>query len=730
MRLWLSEKPDQGRRLAQVLGGVGRERTHIDTPNGTVTWAFGHLLELAEPASYDPALQKWELGPLPFLPPRFERVPRSEPYAKAQLGKIGELLLGTTEVVIATDADREGELIAREILQHFRYRGAIRRLWLTALDPASIRKAIETIRPASQTLGLAQAATARSIADWCIGLNATRIVSLRARAGTRGEPLSVGRVQTPTLALVVRRDREIEQFQPSNFYELEAVVSTAAGTLRMRHAPSERMTSEPVAKRLAGATLNGQGPIRLTVSEQVRRPPLPFALSDLQAAADRELGWPASKTLKVAQDLYEAALLTYPRTDCPYLPESQSGDIPRILAAMRQDPHLTGEVDRLGVPCVHGWIWNTAKVTAHHGIIPTCSAEGLPELDAEHQALYGLVAIRFLQVLSADRVDEVTLAEVSVTALGRPVSFRARRARPTELGWSTFALELPENDGEQADDGAAWPALHDGMPACLPRVEVVTRVTTPPAYYTEGTLIADMRAIAKFVSEPALQAVLKEQAGIGTEATRADMLKTLKTRGYLLRKGRRISSTLLGQALIDDLPPILSDPALTAVWEQHMAEIEHGQATLMSFLEPVLTFVREIGESLKASEFPNLTAALKAGPRVEKAKATGRSGRKRPPVVRTSSSRPTDPMLALARDIADQVKERIPPEVLEDFALCRAWIDQRKPKRQPGPNGEVPPSDGQIKFAESLAKKRGWIVPPSARVSAKECSTFIDEARK
>lgn len=735
MRVWLAEKPDQGRRLADVLSGgrATRKPGYIETPNGVVTWAIGHLLQLADMADYDPGLKEWRLDPLPFIPQTFQHRPRTEGYALAQLNALTPLVQRASEIIIATDADREGELIARELLAHLHYRGAIRRLWLSALDPASIRKAVQSIRPGADTEGLAKAASARSAADWLVGLNATRIVSLRARVpGQRGSAISIGRVQTPTLALVVRRDRERENFKVSNFYELSAVVETSVGALRMQCAPPERITVIDQAKRLAAAAAHAQSPIRLSTKHVKTRCPKPFSLSTLQAAADRELSWPASKTLQVAQALYEQALLTYPRTDCEYLPAAQSGDIPAILAAMHQEPVLSMGVDQIRRrgPIVHDWIWNDSKVTAHHAIIPTTSTAGIEALSEDAQALYRLVGRRFLQMLASDRIDDVSEAEVAVTAAGTPLVFRARRKQIVEAGWSALGPAADQEPEEDPDALTDWPPLQDGMPGRLAHVDVLTRKTTPPEAYTEGTLIADMRSIAKYVTDPALKAVLKETSGIGTEATRADVLKTLKERNYLARKGRQLLSTPLGRALIDDLPDVLVEPTMTARWEQQMAAIERGELTLDRFVADVAAFVRDTGARLKETPMSHLVGAVSAAPAVRsKGAAKGNTRGRSKMADKPSDGRPSDKMLALARDLADRRRERLPPEVKDSFNACRAWIDQHCPARAEG-GEERAPSAAQLEFAERLAARRGWVLPSEARATAKACSAFIDSARQ
>jgi DNA topoisomerase-3 len=745
-RLWITEKPDQARRLAEVLGIQGRDKHSMQTRAGVVTWAYGHLLELADPDAYDPALKQWTLEPLPFMPDSFKRTPKREAYAASQLREIVKLLKGgITEVIIATDADREGELIGREILEYARYRGAVKRLWLSALDQASIKKAIGALREGRETVGLAVAANARSIADWTVGLNLTRIVSLRVPRERRSGPISVGRVQTPTLALVVRRDRAIETFTPQDYYELVADVATSAGSLRMRYAPSDdhRILDPLTAQRLVHAVKERQGPLRVRHEIATHRPPKPFALSTLQAAADKAFGWPASKTLQVAQELYERATLTYPRTDCEYLPEAQVSEVPSVLAALRGNPVVADVAKRVREPVIHRWLWDNSKVTAHHAIIPT--AEPATGLTEDQTALYLLVARRYLQALSPDSIDDVTKAELVLAVDGwhEPVAFRAKHVQTKQPGWKALSSREEHEDAQDGEDNqnAEWPAVVDGMLAVVRKPAIDTRTTTPPAHYTEGTLIADMRSIAKFVANPELKQTLKEGDGIGTEATRAETLKVLKERGYITRKGRTIRSTAIGRALIDDLVPELVEPDLTALWEQRMKRLEQGDEKIEDFVDSIRAFVRRVAAEMKAKPLTHLTAASAEQPTVPSNPRSSERGKGKPansppshrkyrPRAASGPGAPTDKMRALARDLADKRGERLPPDVLNDFEACRAYIDARVERPAVPEGGTRLPTPKQLEFAEKLAKRRGWVVPVEARSSFAECSKFIEMAQK
>ena len=599
-RLIICEKPSQAKDIAAVLGVKNRAQNHIETAGGTVTWAIGHLLELAAPESYGERLAKWAMADLPIIPSPF-RVDAKDS-TKAQLKAVTSLIKKAKEVVVATDADREGEMIARELLDHVGFQGNIRRLWLSALDPESIKKALDRIRPGAETERLYHAALARSQSDWLVGMNMTRAATLSLRPPGQKGVLSVGRVQTPTLALVVRRDRAIEAFKPSDYFEIVAEVRAASGpTVMLRHAPrdEDRITSRPLAEQIAAGALGVVGPLQVSKERKSQAPPKLLALSDFQMKANASFGWSASKALEVAQSLYEKhKATTYPRTDCSFLPEEQAADVPTILRNLLALEAFAGT--QVGAPVIRKTVFNTAKVTAHHAIIPTTVKADLGAMTPDEAKGFMLVAKSYLAALMPDYIFEQT--RITMVA---GVEFGTVGSVPISLGWKA----LYKSDTEKTD---TLPAIADGTPGTVEKTSIEAKKTEPPARYTEGTLLADMKAIAKFVTDPVKKARLKETSGIGTEATRANIIATLLAREFVVAKGKHLLSTPKGRSLIalleKHLPP-LADPGETAVWEEGLEAIVAGKLTHTAFVEAIGTRLSKYIGLLGGAAQPQATEA-------------------------------------------------------------------------------------------------------------------------
>lgn len=428
--LYLAEKPSQAMDIARVLGIKARKDGYLELANGDVfTWAVGHLLELAEPAKYQEAWGgRWSWAQLPMIPDAWKYEVNSR--TRKQFTVIKALLKDVGRVVIATDAGREGELIAREVLDYCRFRGAIQRLWTSSLVDTDIRKALASLKADKDTRPLYEAALARSRGDWLLGLSGTRAATLAA--GVRGDYFAMGRVKTPTLAMVVRRCELVEGFAAKQYFELEATAVTQQGQrIKLVHAPSEedRLTTlEQANTRLARAK-DFAGPLQVSVKEERESPPLPYSLPALQKDANKALGFSAKKTLKTAQALYEKKAATYPRTDCQYLAESQIDEIPAVLKALEGGySREVALVQSMGVTA-RKTTFNNAKLTDHHGIIPTVATAA--ELTEDERALYNLVCMRYLRTVAPDHRYEQT--RVSVDANG--VVFKAAGRRTLSPGW-------------------------------------------------------------------------------------------------------------------------------------------------------------------------------------------------------------------------------------------------------------------------------------------------------
>ncbi|EJH1494787.1 DNA topoisomerase III [Salmonella enterica] len=597
MRLVLCEKPSQGRDIAKFLGATQRGDGFLSGPGVTVTWARGHLLETAEPEVYGEQYGKpWRTEVLPLLPQQWKLVVKAD--AKAQFAVINRLLKQVDEVVIATDADREGEVIARELLDYCKFQGRIFRLWMSALDDASIRAALSDLWPSSRTEALYYAGVGRSRADWLIGMNLTRLFTLKGREAGIGNVLSVGRVQTPTLAIVVQRDREIENFVAKPYFEVIATLAVNGAAFPAKWVPAAQYCDEekrciPPGVVAQVVELCRQTPTGAVIDCQTERKkqsaPLAFSLSSLQQACSRHWGMPAQTVLDIAQKLYETHKLTsYPRTDCGYLPVSMREEIPQVLSAVvGTDPALQPVVAQLDTQFVSR-IWNDKKITAHHGIIPTKHTGDLSKLSDEERNVYQLVRLHYLAQFMP--LMEVDATEATFNIGGQ--LFRTRGNVVVKAGWKSLFGKMADDD--EKGDEAVLPAMQAGQVCQVQGAEQKAQQTKPPAPYNDGTLIAAMTNAAAFVTDAALKKVLKENAGIGTEATRAGIIDTLVKRGFLVREKKALRSTPLGRSLVDVLPGTLTNPGLTALWEQMLDEVAAGKVSLDDFMAKQSQWVSQL----------------------------------------------------------------------------------------------------------------------------------------
>lgn len=585
MQLYLCEKPSQARDIARVLGVRQKGDGCLKSSDKIVTWCFGHLLEMASPDKYDDALKRWQFDTLPIIPQAWKLTVKKA--SRKQFNIIQQLLKNSSSVVIATDADREGESIAREILELCRWRGPISRLWLSALDDSSIRKALNNILPSSKTEPLYYAGLGRARADWLVGMNLTRAYTLIGRQRGHENVLSVGRVQTPTLNLVVQRDATIEGFKPIPYFDLFAVFGVNDDQFRAKWLPPEsvadtegRCTSQPSALNVA-QKINGQrGTVTKAETELKRESaPLPFDLSSLQQEASKCWGMGAQAVLDTAQALYEThKALTYPRTDCRYLPDSQHAEVPQVFTALIQsDSQYKVHIDSADTSR-RSKVWNDRKITAHHAIIPTATATDVSRMNENERRLYHLVCLRYIAQFHPDHEYNQTIIEVSVCG----ELFRASGRIPKKLGWRTIiSNDQQETKGEEHQ---TLPTVSKNNIAHVLETNIEDKQTKPPARFTEGTLIAAMKSVGKDINDPRLKKILRETSGIGTEATRAGIIETLLQRGFIQKQKKHLISTKTGRTLIGILPDVIKNPTTTALWEQGLDDIAQGKGELSAFL--------------------------------------------------------------------------------------------------------------------------------------------------
>lgn len=578
MKVVLAEKPSVARELAQYLGCPTRRDGFLEGSGYQVTWAFGHLVALKDPEDYDPALKKWALETLPIIPDKFGLKPSGDKQARHQLSIIKRLFRTAGELIAATDAGREGELIFRYILT---LAGCTRkpasRLWLSSLTPDAIRQAFASLKPLSAYDNLYFAARCRSEADWIVGINGTRYFTVRHRSS--GELWSVGRVQTPVLAMIAGRDNEIKNFRPTPFWEL---LTKYRGTI-FRFADG-RFEEEANARTHLQQVIGQPLVIEAVKSlPQKSPPPQLYDLNELQRDMNRRFGLSAAATLQAAQALYEARLITYPRTDSRYLTKDIEPTVPGILQKLATlKPTEIGRLNLAKLPFT-ARITNDKKVTDHHAIIPTGTlADSLP---VEQRQVFDAVVARFIAAFSPVCEKEVTV----VQAQSAGVPFMAKGTRVTVPGW-TLLYEQPGDD-DPAEDEQPLPEFKSGESGphepCTRQGE-----TTAPKPFTENTLLGAMETAGKFIEDAELREALKER-GLGTPATRAAIIETLIRRKYIIRTKTKLTATETGHCLLSLIEDAsLKSPELTGDWEERLKKIERGESRPDDFIRQIVDYTR------------------------------------------------------------------------------------------------------------------------------------------
>ncbi|MBF0193665.1 MAG: DNA topoisomerase III [Magnetococcales bacterium] len=620
MILYLCEKPSQARDIGRVLGITARRDGYLEGPNTQVTWCIGHLLEMIVPDGYKPEWKSWRLETLPMVPESWKLNVRKS--VNKQYNVVRNLLKNVDEVVLATDADREGETIGREVLDRCRYNGKVSRLWLSALDDDSIKKALGAMLPSEKTLPLYHAGMGRARADWLVGMNLSRVYTILGRQGGYDGVLTVGRVQTPTLKLVVDRDRQIENFKPVDFYELLVILKAEAGRFVATWVPYKKNTDEDgrcidkdVVEGVLAKIKDQSGTVTKADTKRVKEsPPLPLELSTLQQEASRRWSLGAKRGLEVAQALYEKhKAITYPRTDCRYLPKSQIKDVPGIMSALvGSDPAMAGIVQGANTK-LRSKAWNDKKITAHHGIIPTAAKINIGAMSQDEFRLYDLIRRHYIaQFYPAFEYDRTVIDSKVATE-----RFRASGRVERLLGWrDVLRGESQKNrkrsKDQQRSEQKLPPVVKDDVVG-VENAKIEAKKTKPPPRFAEGTLIGAMKNVGRMVEDKRLRKILRETSGIGTEATRASIIENLLMRKLLVQEGKKnLVSQPAARALIDMLPHSVTDPATTAVWEQALDDIAYGEGSLDGFLDKSVTWINRLVSNVKErdrlgiSQFSNL----------------------------------------------------------------------------------------------------------------------------
>jgi DNA topoisomerase-3 len=619
--LVIAEKPSVGRDLARVLPGpFKKQEGYLEADEWVITWAVGHLVQLAEPEDYDAKYKRWRMADLPIVPSTFKLEVRDERSRKQMSVLSAQLKRADVETVVnACDAGREGELIFAYVYQMAKAGKPVQRLWLNSMTTAAMKAAFATLRPAEEYMLLEQAARSRSEADWIVGMNATRAATIRLKSSFDGA-VSLGRVQTPTLAIVVRREEEIKAFVPEPYWLVDATFAAQplADENAERiydgryHAGSKpRIATEEKAQEIVAACRGGSGTItKLERKEQRERAPMLYDLTSLQREANTRFGFSARRTLGAAQRLYEEhKALTYPRTNSRWLTKDMIGELKPtagLLGAQREYAKAAAYVTGLDLLPLSRVV-NDAKVTDHHAIIPTKAEHKVDRMDEDDKRIYDMVVRRFLAVFHPEAVFENTRVETTVTAGGADHVFRTRGKLLLEPGWrgvygETAAGAAPqrgqgESSEEDEDVEQQLPKLNEGESAAVREIASVRKETKPPRRYSDASLLGAMETAGKLVDDDELREAMKD-SGIGTPATRAAIIERLITVGYIERDGRALVATEKGCSVVRLLDShALTSPEMTGNWEHRLGMIENGQDSREKFMKDIAGFAQEtVGE--------------------------------------------------------------------------------------------------------------------------------------
>lgn len=712
--LIITEKTSQAKDLAAALG----------SRYGKILPAEGHLLRLAEPDEIDPAWKRWSctlLKPDGLYPTR----PASGGNKSAKLAAIAAALKSCEMVIIATDCDREGQLIGQEILEHLRYRGSVQRALFTAQDPKTLRQAFATLKPNNEMRPLYEAAVARQQADQIFNLSLTRTATKTLLApGARGV-IGIGRVKTPTLGIVCLRELEIRNFRPEDYFEVVVEAHVAGGSFAMRHAPpvKQRIKDRARAEAIARAAGGYRGPLGVKVEHCRQGPPKLFDLPALQKTCGQRWGWTADKTLAIAQELYDGdgkKLITYPRAEARYLSENQIADVPAIASALtglRGFAHLD-----LSKPVIRkgksGHFCDRAlEGVSHHAVVPNVNVldddleKRLARLSDDEKRLFAIICRSYLAAVMPDYEYRQTAVTLRVPALpGDGVEFRAVGRIPLVQGWkAVYSANEPDAASDETEQ--TLPPLADGEMARLAEPRVDAKRTQAPPRYNEGTLIDAMQNAWRFVENLSVRERLKEAKGIGTPATRAEIIKGLKRQNLLAADGKWVLPTIAGLQVFEvlrDAAPALVDPGTTAEWEMQLDAVVTGKADHRQVIDAIaveaekligILLQRERGavnlvaapakpeprkrRSRKAAAAKDETAEAKPSrrkaasakpkrPRMGKAPQAGSS----PETTVAVRAAPTARMVAYAEKLAKTKKLPLPPGYAQDFQACRRFLDQ------------------------------------------------------
>lgn len=619
MILYIAEKPSVGRAVAAVLpkphqSGDG----FIKVANGdVVTWCIGHLLEQAEPEAYNPDYKKWRKEHLPIVPSTWQH--SVKPATRKQLNVVKKLIKQADVLVNMGDPDRAGQMIVDEIINYSgatkSKRDAAQRCLISDMNPDAITRSLKHMRPNTDFIPLATSALARARADWLYGINMTRLCTLQGQASGYQGVLSVGRVQTPILGLVVQRDIEIEKFITQPFYEVSIDLKTERNqSYTAKWKPSVacqaymddegRVLLKKLADTVVKKVLNQTGRV-LAVNESLKKQaaPLPYNLSSLQIDASKRFNFNAQKTLDLCQKLYEThKLITYPRSDCRYLPQGHYSDKSHVTQAIAHTSTALDQAVQQADLSLRSKAWNDSKVGAHHAIIPTSRRLDVSRLSADEHKIYELVARHYLMQF----YPSFTYQEKQIDTQVAGGLFISRQKEVVHQGWKALLPARKGNTEDQEFSTVQLPHVVKGESVLCTEGRVHEKNTSPPKHFTDASLLAAMTGIARYVADPNIKKVLRDTDGLGTEATRAGIIELLFKRGFLTKHGKDIHATEVGRRLVLSLPEVMVLPDMTAHWEAQLEDIAQKRLSYAQFMTPMLDGLNQLVSQVGQIRFAGL----------------------------------------------------------------------------------------------------------------------------
>ncbi|AWB66857.1 DNA topoisomerase III [Saccharobesus litoralis] len=646
MKLYIAEKPSLGRAIAAVLPKPHTKNDgYIQAANGdVVTWCIGHILEQAEPEAYNSEFKQWRFEHLPIVPQQWQLNPKAK--TKKQLGVIRKLVKQATILVHAGDPDREGQLLVDEVIDYLNVpevkKRNTKRLLISDLNASAVKRALQQLKDNRDFAALSVSALARSRADWLYGINLTRAYTLQGQKSGFNGVLSVGRVQTPILGLVVQRDQDIASFVPHDYYEVLADIQTPAGEcFKVKWRPSEacrpymddqqRVIVKALAENVIRRIQNQAATVtQLKQQQKKQNAPLPYNLSALQIDASKQFNMNAKSVLDTCQSLYEKhKLVTYPRSDCRYLPKEHLNQAPNIIGQLSQSSEKYADWAKQADSSLVSKAWNDSKVGAHHAIVPTEKSAANITLSAYEQNVYFLIVRQYLAQFYPAYLYLQTQVELEIAG-GK---FAVTANTPQQLGWKTLFGKKQQAKKHQVEHTAqvsrntssnkqgysdnhmedsqgleqqTLPPLVEGQVLHCLQGNLLSKQTQPPKPYTDATLLSAMTGIAKFVKNPDIRKILKETDGLGTEATRAGIIDLLFKRQFLQKQGKSILATELGKALVNALPDTATTPDMTAHWESTLNAISERQTQYQDFMLPLQASLQQLVQQAQHQVMTNL----------------------------------------------------------------------------------------------------------------------------